>query len=493
MSTGRDPPAEWLDELPHRAAHTWDTEGDPVGRFMSEHREGDRLSPILETGGGTGSVVRGLGPDHESRHHQRVDRTAATAEAVLAGHSRRRGAFRVLPFLGPAFIAAIAYMDPGNFATNITAGAQYGYLLIWVIVASNLMAMLIQALSAKVGIATGRNLPELIRERAPRRVTFGLWLIAEAVAIATDLAEFLGAALGLYLLLGIPMFLAGVLTGIITLVILLLQRRGVRPLEAVIGGFIGVIGLCYLIELILGRPDFAAAGGAIIRPRFEGTDSLVLATGMLGATVMPHVIYLHSALTQNRVRTRTDHDRRKVFRFELVDIGIAMTLAGLINASMLLMAAVAYWGAGGAGDSDVITHAYRTLTPILGGSASAFFAISLIASGLSSSTVGTLAGQTIMVGFLGWKIPLWVRRVVTMAPALLVIAIGLDPARTLIISQVVLSFGIPFALVPLIIFAANRKLMGSLASRRTTTIAASAVATLIIALNIVLLWQTLLG
>ena len=450
------------------------------------------MSPVLDAGG-IGAAVGGPESCHESHARPRIDRTIDSAEAVLGGRSGRRGVLRVLPFLGPAFIAAIAYVDPGNFATNITAGAKYGYLLIWVIVVSNLMAMLIQALSAKVGIATGRNLPELIRERAPGPITLGLWLIAEAVAIATDLAEFLGAALGIYLLLGIPLLPAGVLTGIITLVILLLQRRGVRPLEAVITGFIAVIGVCYLVELILGRPDFGAAGGAIIRPRFDGADSLVLATGMLGATVMPHVIYLHSALTQDRVRTRGDQERRQVFRFELVDIGIAMTLAGLINASMLLMAAVAYWGKGDLADNDVITHAYRTLTPILGGSASIFFAISLIASGLSSSTVGTLAGQTIMAGFLGWNTPLWVRRAVTMVPALVVIAIGVDPARTLIISQVVLSFGIPFALVPLIIYTANRRLMGSLTSRRATTIAASAVAALIIALNIVLVWQTLVG
>ncbi len=425
-----------------------------------------------------------------------ADATATAGAAVLSGQSRRSGIFRVLPFMGPAFVAAIAYMDPGNFATNITAGAEYGYLLIWVIVASNLMAMLIQAMSAKLGIASGRNLPEVIRERFPKPVSVALWIIAEVVAMATDLAEFLGAALGFYLLFGIPLFEAGLLTGGITFAILLLQRRGVRPLEAVITGFIGVIGVCYLVQLVLGRPDLGATGAALINPRFDGTGSLILATGMLGATVMPHVIYLHSALTQHRVAARNDEDRKRIFRFELVDIGVAMTLAGLINAAMLLTAAAAFWaGSGGSTvlGEDVITEAYRALTPILGGAASGFFAVALIASGLSSSTVGTMAGQVIMRGFLGWQIPLWARRLITMLPALVIIYIGVDPVRTLVISQVVLSFGIPFALVPLIIFTANRRLMGALTNRRATTIVAALVASIIISLNIVLLWQTFFG
>ena len=447
---------------------------------------------VTSTGTVPGPRRQYAGEDVRARHH---DGTARAGEDVLAGQSRRGGLLRILPFFGPAFVAAIAYMDPGNFATNITAGAEYGYLLIWVIVASNLMAMLIQAMSAKVGIASGRNLPELIRERFPRRASFGLWVVAELVAMATDLAEFLGAALGLYLLFGIPLFEAGLLTGVITFGILLLQRRGVRPLEAVIAGFIGVIGICYLVQLVLGRPDLGATGQALISPHFDGTGSLVLATGMLGATVMPHVIYLHSSLTQNRVYARNEHDRRRIFRFELVDIGVAMTLAGLINAAMLLTAAAAFWT--GAGSSilgeDVIQESYRTLTPILGGAASTFFAIALIASGISSSTVGTMAGQVIMRGFLGWQIPLWARRLITMVPALVIIAIGVDPVQTLVISQVILSFGIPFALVPLIVFTANRKLMGNLTNRRVTTIAASLVATVIISLNVVLLWQTFFG
>lgn len=414
------------------------------------------------------------------------------AEAVLRGSSGKGRLASLLPFLGPAFIASVAYIDPGNFATNIQGGAQFGYLLVWVIVTANLMAMLIQALSAKLGIATGRNLPELIRARFPRPVTWGLWVLAEVVAMATDLAEFLGAAVGFNLLFGIPMLAAGVLTGITTFLILSLQRFGFRPLEAVIAGFVGVIGLCYLFETILGRPDFAAAGQAILRPRFSGSESILLASGILGATVMPHVIYLHSALTQGRVVTQNAGQARRLFRFELVDVVIAMSLAGLINAAMLMMAAATFWATGrgiGAGD-DIIREAYLTLTPLLGGAASTIFAISLLASGLSSSTVGTMAGQVIMQGFLHWQVPIWLRRLITMAPALILIALNVDPTRTLVVSQVVLSFGIPFALVPLVLFTSNRALMGDLVNRRLTTMLAGGVAVAIISLNVYLLQRT---
>ncbi len=413
----------------------------------------------------------------------------------MSGVSRRVGITSVLPYLGPAFVACIAYVDPGNFATNIQAGAQYGYLLIWVIVASNLMAMLIQALSAKLGIATGRNLPQLIRMNFPRPVTVGMWVIAEIVAMATDLAEFLGAAVGFNLLFGIPLFPAAILTGVATFAILALQRRGFRALEAVITSFVAVIAGCYLIETVLGRPDFGAAGNAIIRPRFDGTESVLLATAILGATVMPHVIYLHSALTQNRIATKTPDEARRVYRFELVDIGIAMGIAGLINASMLMMAAAAFWATGHdvASSGDIIFEAYRTLTPLLGGAASTVFALSLVAAGLSSAAVGTMAGQVIMQGFIQRRIPLWLRRGVTMLPALIVIALGVDATRTLVISQVVLSFGIPFALVPLVMFTRRRDLMGSLANHPVTTAVASVVAAIIIALNVFLLYQTVLS
>jgi len=421
--------------------------------------------------------------------------TLGTATAVLHGTSRKGRFGRLFPFLGPAFIASIAYMDPGNFATNIQGGAQFGYLLIWVVVASNLMAMLIQSLSAKLGIATGRNLPQIIRDRFPRPVVVALWVLAEIVAMATDLAEFLGAAVGLNLLFGIPLIWAGILTGLITFAILALQRFGFRPLEAVIAGFVGVIALCYLAETILGKPDFGAAAESLVRPRFAGTESVLLATGILGATVMPHVIYLHSALTQDRIVARTSAHRRRLFRFEIVDIFIAMGLAGLVNVSMLMMAASAFWAQNVdvTSSDDIIYEAYRTLTPLLGGAASVIFAVSLLASGLSSATVGTMAGQVIMQGFLRRQIPIWLRRLITMVPALVVIALGVDATRTLVISQVILSFGIPFALIPLVMFTRRSDLMGDLVNRRTTTAIATIVVGVIVALNVFLLYQTFFG
>jgi manganese transport protein len=401
---------------------------------------------------------------------------------------------RLLPFLGPAFIASIAYMDPGNFATNLQAGADYGYLLVWVVVASNLMAMLIQTLSAKLGIATGMNLPETIRHRFPRPVTLGLWVLAELVAMATDLAEFLGAAIALNLLFGMPLLTAGIITGIATFAILALQRYGFRALEAVIGVFVAIIAVCYLVETLLGTPDFAAAGHSILNPHFEGTQSVLLAAGILGATVMPHAIYLHSALTQNRIAAWTPDQRRKLFRYEQVDIFIAMGIAGLINASMLMMAAATFWETGiGAQTDDLISEAYLTLTPILGGAASLVFGLSLLASGLSSSAVGTMAGQVIMEGFLDWHMPVWLRRLITMLPALAVIALGVNPTWALVLSQVVLSFGIPFALIPLVIFTRNRSLMGDLVNHRITSAAAIIVAGVIVSLNLFLLYQTFFG
>ncbi len=421
--------------------------------------------------------------------------TLSSADAVLRGTSGRGRLARLLPFLGPAFIASIGYMDPGNFATNIQGGAQFGYLLVWVVVTSNLMAMLIQALSAKLGIATGRNLPETIRAQFPRWLVWLLWLLAEVVAMATDLAEFLGAAVGFNLLFGIPLLPAGVLTGIATFAILALQRYGFRPLEMVIGAFVGVIALSYLAESILGRPDLGAAAAAIAVPRFAGTESVLLAAGILGATVMPHVIYLHSALTQDRIVTNDVAQRRRLFHFELVDILIALGLAGLVNAAMLMVAAATFWQTGRdiTAADDIILEAYRTLTPLLGGAASTIFAISLLAAGLSSSTVGTMAGQVIMQGFLHRTIPIWLRRLITMLPALVVIGLGVDATRTLVISQVILSFGIPFALIPLVMFTHRRDLMGDLVNHRLTSIAATLVVTLIISLNVFLLYQTFFG
>src|SRR5437763_9610882 len=411
---------------------------------------------------------------------------ARAGERVLRS---RGGGFRVWPFLGPAFIACVAYMDPGNFATNIAGGSKYGYTLVWVIVASNLMAMLIQTLSAKLGIATGRNLPEVCRERFSRRTSIGLWLQAEAIAMATDLAEFLGAAIGFHLLLGIGLFPAALVTGVAAAAIRGLRRFGFRPLEATIAAIVGVIGACYLAEIFYARPSFGAVAKHAVVPQFAGGDSVLLAVGILGATVMPHVIYLHSALLQNRITPQNDKQARTLMRYTQVDVVIAMTLAGLINMAMLVTAASVFYKSGLLHVESLET-AHETLKPILGGASSTLFALALLASGLSSSTVGTMAGQVVMQGFVRRRIPLFMRRVVTMIPALVVIGIGVDPSRTLVLSQVVLSFGIPFALVPLVVFTSRRDVMGGLVNRRTTTALAVAVAAVISGLNVFLLVQT---
>jgi manganese transport protein len=406
-------------------------------------------------------------------------------ERILRGTS----SFRLLPFLGPAFIAAVAYIDPGNFATNIAGGSRYGYTLVWVIVVSNLMAMLIQTLSAKLGIATGRNLAEVCRDRFSRRVSIGLWLQAEAIAIATDLAEFLGAALGMHLLFGIGLFPAAVLTAVAAFLILGLQRFGFRPLEATIGVIVLTIGACYVVELFKARPDLGAVGRHAVVPGFAGSGSVVLAVGILGATVMPHVIWLHSALMQDRIRPQDDKQARRLMRLTKIDVGIAMAIAGLINVAMLVMAASTFFKSG-LHHVESLESAHKTLVPLLGGASSALFAIALLFSGLSSSAIGTLAGQVVMQGFIRRQIPIVVRRLVTMAPAFVVIGLGADPSRTLVISQVVLSFGIPFALVPLVLFTSKRELMGVLVNAKATTAAAILVAAVIIALNVFLLVQT---
>jgi len=418
--------------------------------------------------------------------------TVAAAVEVLEGRSRKGWLAQLLPFLGPAFIASVAYVDPGNFATNIQGGAKFGYMLLWVIVASNLMAMLIQSLSAKLGIATGLNLAELCREQFPRPVVWGMWVLMELVAMATDLAEFLGAALGFNLLFHIPLFAAGVLTAVVTFIILGLERYGFRPLEAVITSFVGAIAICYVVETILGQPEWRQIAFHAVVPQFAGAESVLLATGILGATVMPHVIFLHSSLTQGRIITRDPQQMRRLYRFELVDVIVAMGVAGLINAAMLIMSASTFF-ARGLTEVGTIEEAHRTLEPLLGSASSWVFAISLLASGLSSSSVGTMAGQVIMQGFLRRHIPPWLRRSITMAPALIVIALALEPTRVLVISQVVLSFGLPFALVPLVTFTRRRDLMGVLVNRRITTVLVSLVTGLIIALNLFLLQQTFWG
>ena len=398
----------------------------------------------------------------------------------------------MLPFLGPAFIAAVAYVDPGNFATNIAAGAQFGYLLLWVILASNLMAMLIQSMSAKLGIATGRNLPEVCRERFPKAVSLGLWVQAEIIAMATDLAEFIGAALALNLLFGIPLFPAGLLTAVGAFAILELQRRGFRPLEAAISGMVGVIVLAFAFQMFYAQPEGDRILAGLFTPQFAGTESVLLAAGILGATVMPHVIYLHSALTQRRVVGRTEEEKKKIFRFELVDVVIAMAIAGTINASMLIMAA-ALFNANGFTDVGDIDLAFEQLRVLVSDNSAIIFGVALLSSGFASSSIGTMAGQVVMQGFINRQIPLWLRRLITMTPALVILAIGVNASYALVLSQVVLSFGIPFALIPLLIFCRNRGLMGGLVNHRLTTAVATVVVALIVSLNVFLLYQTFFG
>ena len=421
-----------------------------------------------------------------------LSNTEKAASLILSGKSKKRGLARLLPFMGPAFIASVAYMDPGNFATNIQGGAQFGYTLLWVVVASNLMAMLIQSLSAKLGIASGKNLAELCRESFPRPVVIGMWVLMEIVAMATDLAEFLGAALGFYLLLGIPLWVAGFITAIVTFAILGLERYGFRPLEAIITAMVGVISLSYLVETILGHPDWGQVARHAFVPQLAGPQSVILAAGILGATVMPHVIFLHSALTQKRIVVRTPARLRRLFRFEVVDVVVAMGVAGLVNAAMLMVAASTFFSKG-LTSVGTIQQAYLTLQPLLGKASGVFFALALLASGLSSTSVGTMAGQVIMQGFLHWHIPVWIRRIATMLPALVVIFLGLDPTRTLVISQVVLSFGLPFAVIPLILFTSRRRIMKVLVNRPLTTLVASLVAGLIVFLNIYLIIQLITG
>jgi manganese transport protein len=405
---------------------------------------------------------------------------------------RSRGRVRAtISLIGPAFVAAVAYIDPGNFATNFQGGAKFGYLLVWVIVMANLMAMLVQYTSAKLGVATGMSLPELCREHLGRRWSLGLWVQAEAVAMATDLAEFVGAAIGLNLLFGLPLFTAGLITAVGAFGILALQQRGHRKFELAIIGLLFVVMLGFLYDLFAVGPQAPDALAGLV-PHLNGADSLLLAVGIIGATVMPHVIYLHSALTQNRVPCADDDEKRVVLRFQQLDVVVAMTVAGLINLSMLCVAA-ALFNKTGLVDIDSIAAAHAGLGHLVGGGAALAFAFALLASGISSSSVGTYAGQVVMQGFIHRRIPIFVRRAVTMAPSLVVLAIGLSPTNTLVISQVALSFGIPFALVPLLLLTRRRDVMGSFANGRVTNRLLAAIVAVIVSLNVFLIYETLLG
>ena len=413
------------------------------------------------------------------------ERTDAAIREVLAG--RRRGIGSTLVMVGPAVVASIAYMDPGNFATNIQAGAKFGYALLWVVVVANLVAMLFQALSAKLGIVTGANLAEMCRRHFPPAVTVPMWLVSEVAAMATDLAEFLGGAIGLSLLLGIPLLVGMAVTGVATYAILLLERRGYRSLEVAIAVLVGVIGVSYLAEMVIAPVDWAAAGLGSVVPRIPAAVALTIAGGIVGATVRPHARYLQSGLTQHRAPARDDRERSLLLRFSNREVLMALGVAGLINMAMVVMAASAFH----LGHADVaeIGSAYHTLTPLLGPAAAGLFLVSLLASGLSSSAVGTMAGQMIMQGFVGFAIPVWVRRLVTMVPAFVVVATGVDSTKALVLSQVVLSFVLPLPMVALVMFTRRRDIMGPFANSRLTDAAAVFGTAVIVALNVVLILQ----
>ncbi len=395
-----------------------------------------------------------------------------------------------LALLGPAFVAAVAYIDPGNFATNFESGAKFGYKLVWVIVMANLMAVLVQYLSAKAGLASGRSLPELCRESFPRTANGFLWLQAEAIAIATDLAEFVGAAIGLNLLFGIGLFPAGLITAVVAFIILALEQRGYRRFELAIIALLGLVALGFVYDFFaVGNHSASGIAGGLV-PGFTGSDSILLAIGIIGATVMPHVVYLHSALTQRRIEPADEQEKQELLRYTKVDVGLGLGMAGVINLSMLFIA-VALFNRTGRTEVDSIEAAHDGLTNLVGGGAGLAFAVALLASGLSSSSVGTYAGQVVMQGFIRRSIPLFLRRAVTMTPALIVLAIGLPTTDTLVLSQVVLSFGIPFALIPLILVTRRADLMGTLVNRRSTTFVASVIAAIISALNVYLVYDTI--
>ena len=418
--------------------------------------------------------------------HALSDRTTVAIRAALG--SRRLGLRSMLLFAGPAVIASIAYIDPGNFATNIQAGARYGYALLWVVVLANVIAMLFQALSAKLGIVTGRNLAEMCREQFSTPVVLTMWAASEVAAMATDLAEFLGGAIGLALLFHLPLLVGMLITAIVTYGILMVERRGFRPMEVIIGGLVATIGVCYLIEMFIAPVDWASAGLHSVLPQLPDAAALTISVGIVGATVMPHAIYLHSGLTQARAPARNDQERRKLVRFSNTEVLIALGVAGLVNMAMVMMASAAFH----AGHPEVaeIGTAYHSLTPLLGVGAAGVFLVSLIASGVSSSVVGTMAGQMIMQGFVGFRIPIWLRRLVTMVPAFIVVGLGTNATMALVISQVVLSLVLPVPMIALVMFTRRPDIMGRFANRRLTDVAAILGTTIVLALNLVLLLQT---
>jgi len=422
----------------------------------------------------------------QNRRNSLTERTSQSIRDVLEG--RIVGIRAFLPFVGPAVIASIAYMDPGNFATNIQAGARYGYALLWVVLAANLIAMLFQALSAKLGIVTGRNLAEMCREKYPRPVVWAMWVVSEIAAMATDLAEFLGGAIGLALLFDMPLIVGMAITAVVTYGILLFERGGFRLMEVIIGALVSVIGVCYLVEIFLAPVYWPGVGAGLVTPRLPEFGALVISVGIIGATVMPHAVFLHSGLTQARAAPRNLKQRRMLVRFSNREVVAALAVAGMVNMAMVIMAAAAFH----LGHSEVaeIETAYHTLTPLLGAAAAAVFLVSLIASGVSSSVVGTMAGQVIMQGFVGFRIPVAVRRLVTMVPAFVVVALGVNATQALVVSQVVLSLALPLPMIALVHFTARRDIMGAFANSRWTIGTAVISTSLVLLLNVFLVLET---
>ncbi len=464
--------------------------GPPAGTASAAAARSERAAASEMPAGRTAPGARGAsagGPSADGTSAPALGTASQNGLRQLRSLGRVRG---VLALLGPAFVAAVAYIDPGNFATNFSAG-RYGYTLAWVIVAANLMAMLVQYLSAKTGVATGRDLPELCREYLPKILSRGLWVQAELIAMATDLAEFVGAAIGLNLLFQVPLLAAGLMTAVVAFAILALEQRGYRRFELAIAALLGIVFLGFAYDLARVGVDPAGVAAGLV-PRIAGSDSLVLVAGIVGATVMPHVVYLHSALTKSRVSCRDDAERRELLRFQRLDVLIGLGAAGLINLAMLFVAAALVGHRGGA-DVGSIAAVHGGLGHLVGGGAALAFAVALLASGLSSSSVGTYAGQVVMQGFIRRRIPLFARRAITMLPALVVLGLGLPATQSLVVSQVVLSFGIPFALVPLVALTRRADVMGALVNRRLTTAAAGCVAALIIVLNLCLLTVALGG
>ena len=413
-----------------------------------------------------------------SRHEQ------AMRDAL---EGRRTGLRAFLPFFGPAVIASIAYMDPGNFATNIQAGAGYGYALLWVLLAANLIAMLFQSLSAKLGIVTGMNLAEMCRQQYPKPMVYVMWVISEIAAMATDLAEFLGGAIGLSLIFGMPLLAGMVVTAIITYIILIMEQGGFRRMEILIGVFVAVISLCYLVEMLIAPVEWGNVAKGLTTPNIPDSNALMIAVGIVGATVMPHAVFLHSGLTQGRIRPADDRERRMLVNFSNREVVIALAAAGLVNMAMVIMAAAAFH----LGHSEVaeIESAYHTLTPLLGGAAASVFLVSLIASGVSSSVVGTMAGQVIMQGFVGFRIPLLIRRLVTMVPAFAVVLMGVDSTKALVVSQVILSIALPIPMLALLHFTSKRSVMGDYVNGMTVRVLGAIGAAVVLCLNFLLLAQ----